>query len=88
MSVTIRRMEHGDLSGVVSVHREAFPEFFLSFLGPRFLRAFYAALVDAPDGIALIATNGGAVCGFVAGTVRPWAFYRREAFRAGLRSRR
>ena len=78
-------MEHGDLPAVVSVHREAFPNFFLSFLGPRFLCEFYAALVDAPDGIVLVATDDGAVCGFVAGTVRPRAFYRRLFRRRSFR---
>jgi hypothetical protein len=36
---------------VVDIHLQAFPNFFLSFLGPRFLREFYAFFLVDPLGI-------------------------------------
>jgi ribosomal protein S18 acetylase RimI-like enzyme len=75
------------LDDVVSVHVEAFPQFFLTQLGPRFLRGYYRCVLDYPGGILL--TEGGArgVQGFVSGFVNPAAFYRelrRRRLRLGL----
>jgi len=79
--MNVRPMESSDLPGVVKTHLEAFPQFFLSSLGPRFLHHFYAAILGDPTGIAMVATENGAVVGFVAGTSQPTGFYRRFLFR-------
>ena len=61
---------------VTDVHRRSFQGFFLSFLGPRFLRLFYAAGVEYPQGVGYVYVNGSRVLGFVFGTPSPGAFYR------------
>lgn len=71
----IRPMTRADLRDVVSVHRAAFPNFFLSFLGPAFLRVFYGFV--ASEGIALVAVVDGRIAGFVAGVHDSRSFYRR-----------
>ena len=71
----IRAMRRDDLGDVVRIHLAAFPNFFLSFLGPRFLREFYAATLR--EGVALVAANDDRVTGFVAGVTQPQSFYRR-----------
>jgi len=71
----IREMRTGDLDDVVRIHLAAFPNFFLSFLGPRFLREFYTATIR--DGVALVATSEDRVTGFVAGVTQSQSFYRR-----------
>jgi ribosomal protein S18 acetylase RimI-like enzyme len=72
-----------DLPEIVRVHQAAFPGFFLTQLGPTFLREYYRTVCDFEDGIALLAcTKSGVAEGFVAGFVRPAAFYQL------LRSRR
>jgi len=71
----IRSMQRGDLDAVVAIHVAAFPRFFLTFLGPRFLRLFYAAVIA--DGIALVATIDDRVAGFVVGMLDSRSFYRR-----------
>lgn len=72
--MTVRPMRRDDLDAVVAIHLAAFPNFFLTFLGPRFLRVFYAAVMQ--DGIALVAENDR-VTGFVAGMLESKSFYRR-----------
>ena len=74
MTIDVRPMRREDLPAVVAIHLAAFPNFFLSFLGPRFLRLFYAAVMR--DGIALVATLDGRVSGFAAGSVDSREFYR------------
>ena len=75
MSVDVRSMRGGDLAAVVAIHLAAFPNFFLTFLGARFLRELYDAVMR--DGIALVAMDGDRVAGFAAGVVGSKSFYRR-----------
>jgi len=74
--VRIRPMASSDVVEVVSVHLEAFPGFFLSFLGPRFLKLFYGEAMAIQE-IAIVADEGGRCVGFAAGSAAPGAFYRR-----------
>ncbi len=73
--IEVRPMTQRDLGDVVVIHRAAFPNFFLSFLGPRFLRVFYGFIVS--DGIGIVALADGTLAGFVAGVSEPRLFYRR-----------
>jgi ribosomal protein S18 acetylase RimI-like enzyme len=82
--VEIRPMQAGDVSAVTTVHLAAFPNFFLSSLGPRFLRELYRAIIADDDGIALVAVDGARVVGFAAGTASG-DFYRRVARRRWFR---
>jgi len=68
-----------DVNELVNVHTRAFPGFFLSFLGPRFLREFYSAFLHEDTGIALVAEGlvDGRVLGFVVGTTQPYGFFKR-----------
>jgi ribosomal protein S18 acetylase RimI-like enzyme len=84
MSIEIRPMSPADVGEVTAVHLAAFPGFFLSFLGPRFLRELYRAIVADEEGIAFIAADGGRIIGFVAGSGSA-GFYRRAALRRWLR---
>jgi ribosomal protein S18 acetylase RimI-like enzyme len=67
-------MRAGDMGQVVVIHLAAFPGFFLSFLGPSFLRLFYSEAVALGE-ICLVATAGGAVVGFVMGSAQPGGFF-------------
>ncbi len=79
----IRRAAPRDIPGVVAVHQAGFQGFFLTQLGPAFLRQYYAAVLDHPGGILGVVQEGsGEVSGFVAGFLDPAEFYRL------LRSRR
>ena len=65
------------------VHRTAFPGFFLSFLGPRFLREFYRAFAIEESSIALIAEDAfrAELLAVAVGTLDPQGFFRRLLFR-------
>jgi ribosomal protein S18 acetylase RimI-like enzyme len=77
---TIRPMLPDDVPAVVQIHCDGFPGFFLTFLGPAFLRLFYDQLLQDPTGIALVATvDSDDIVGFVAGSTDQHTFYRRLA---------
>jgi GNAT superfamily N-acetyltransferase len=64
---------------VVDVHIRAFPGFFLSFLGPRFLREFYGSFTADAGGVAFVALDSGTqrVLGVIAGPLVPEGYFRR-----------
>jgi GNAT superfamily N-acetyltransferase len=67
------------IDAVVAVHLRAFPGFFLTFLGPRFLREFYGSFLVDPTGIAFVAAaeGGGEVLGSVVGPLVPAGYFKR-----------
>lgn len=77
MSITVRPMTHDDVGDVVRVHLSAFPNFFLSFLGNKFLRELYLGILDDPSGIAFVSETDKQIGGFVAGTDSPTGLYMR-----------
>jgi ribosomal protein S18 acetylase RimI-like enzyme len=75
--LSIREMRLSDAAAVVAVHLKAFPGFFLSFLGPGFLRELYCSIVIDEAGISFVCCRGEKIIGFVAGTLQPAGFYSR-----------
>lgn len=73
----ISRIRFDDLECIVTIHMESFQNFFLSQLGPRFLRVFYNSILKDPCGIAYMYYDQSEICGFVFGTSEPDGFYRR-----------
>jgi ribosomal protein S18 acetylase RimI-like enzyme len=87
--IQLRAACFDDVDTIVGVHLSAFPDFFLSRLGFRFLRQLYRVFVTDPDGICLIAEYGsaterGSIVGFVAGSSAPAALFRRALRSRGL----
>jgi GNAT superfamily N-acetyltransferase len=79
-------MQAEDVSQVVGVHLASFPDFFLSFLGPRFLRLYYSGICSASESIAFVYLNAaGEPVGFIAGSANPQGFYSRLLKRDWLR---
>jgi ribosomal protein S18 acetylase RimI-like enzyme len=73
----IRYVRVTDVPGIVKIHLESFPGFFLTFLGSTFLRELYIAILCDPTGIGFIAEDEKAIQGFVTGTHQPSGFYHR-----------
>lgn len=72
-----RDMGPSDLDAVVRIHQTAFDGFFLTRMGPRFLRAYYQTVLDFEASIAMVACDagGGLVLGFAVGFRDPQGFY-------------
>ena len=71
-------MELRHIEQVVDVHLESFRGFFLSFLGPRFLRLLYLGICRDEMSIKLVAlSDEGDIVGFVAGSQDPARFFAR-----------
>lgn len=70
-------MRVADLEAVVTLHLEAFPNFFLTFMGAPFLRVLYWGILKDASGITFVFERKSQILGFVAGTVEPSGFYTR-----------
>lgn len=76
--VRMRRLTADDVPSVIDAHLAAFPGFFLTALGPRFLAEYYRTFVDAAGAIAWVAADAeDRAIGFVVGSMNPGGFYRR-----------
>ncbi len=64
---TIASARREDIVSVVKVHQEAFPGFFLTILGSRFLQTMYHAFLVNQNGIFIVANDKHQVVGFAVG---------------------
>ncbi len=70
------RMAQQHVPEVAALHEVCFEGYYLTRLGPRFLRAMYSWYVENPDAIAQVALDGsGRVAGFMAGTTRAETYH-------------
>jgi ribosomal protein S18 acetylase RimI-like enzyme len=76
VNARIRRARVEDLPSIVDLHMRAFPGFFLSTLGHRFLLEVYRGFLNDSHGRIFVAETDGTVVGFVAGTLAPDSFFR------------
>lgn len=81
----LRTTTNRDVNGLCSLHMKSFPDFFLTSLGPRFLRLLYAGFAHEPGGICIVVEDKGVVVGFAAGTTAPDVFFGRLLRRQGWR---
>jgi ribosomal protein S18 acetylase RimI-like enzyme len=72
-----RPMDVEDVPTTVRIHMASFANFFLTFLGPAFLKQLYTGTLNDPSGIAIVAEIDNKICGFVTGTATPSGFYSR-----------
>lgn len=79
MAFRIVRLNPSHIKAVVRVHMTAFPGFFLTFLGPGFLREFYRSFLEDLVGVAFVAEDvrGGRVLGAVVGPLVPAGHFKR-----------
>jgi ribosomal protein S18 acetylase RimI-like enzyme len=70
------RMDRRHVSEVAALHEVCFEGYYLTRLGPRFLRAMYGWYVESPQAIAQVALDAtDRVAGFVAGTTRAETYH-------------
>lgn len=79
MDYYIQGIAFEDIDQVVKVHLEAFPGFFLTFLGPRFLKEFYVSFTRGAAGIGFVARASatGEVVGVIVGPLVPDGYFKR-----------
>ena len=72
----VRPMRPEDVPVVVGIHMAAFPGYFLTSLGRKFMALYYAEVQRSSWGISYVFERDGRVLGFCAGTFSPGKFYR------------
>ena len=60
----IRKVDIADVPAIVDIHSQAFPEFFLTTLGSRFLRLYYKCMCTSEEAVTFCAETEGRVVGF------------------------
>lgn len=82
---TILPAAPADALALASLHAKAFPEFFITRLGPRFVVELYRGFIDRADAICLVAWENCTAVGVVAGPMRPEDFFGELLRSRGLR---
>ena len=62
--IEIRKAKTSDVDSIVAIHNQAFPDFFLTTLGNRFLRLYYKCMCNSRDAVTLCAIDEGTLVGF------------------------
>jgi len=65
MDTKILPLTNQDIEEVVDVHMRAFPDFFLTFLGPGFLKEFYKSFLYDDQGIGFVAIENSRILGAI-----------------------
>lgn len=60
----VRKANIQDVDSIVAIHNQAFPNFFLTTLGNRFLRLYYKCMCNCKDALTLCAIDEGTLVGF------------------------
>jgi ribosomal protein S18 acetylase RimI-like enzyme len=82
----IRDATVDDIDAVVKVHMEAFPGFFLTMLGSRFLSELYHAYISRDGGILRVCINEQeTIVGFCGGCHNPEIFYYKLQKQKGIK---
>ena len=66
--MNIRKATINDVDIIVKIHTDAFKDFFLTSLGPKFLTFYYSCFVKSDETVTMIAEEEGKVYGFSAST--------------------
>ncbi|MFH1615848.1 MAG: GNAT family N-acetyltransferase [Planctomycetota bacterium] len=78
MEFRIIPLEARHIKDVVNLHIRAFEGFFLSSLGPTFLKLYYESFLNNSNGVALVAENkkNEKPIGIIIGQIDPETFFR------------
>ncbi|WP_455962602.1 GNAT family N-acetyltransferase [Bacteroides bouchesdurhonensis] len=66
--VVIQKATDKDVRDIVSIHIDAFKDFFLTSLGRDFLSFYYSCFIKSNEGVVMLAKEGESVLGFSAAT--------------------
>ena len=74
---TIRQATEKDITEIADIHMKAFPGFFLTMMGKKFLKELYRDFIVEKEGTCIVAEEQKQVVGFAAGTMTPESFFTR-----------
>ncbi len=77
MSYKIVPIQEKYIDNIVDVHIKAFPDFFLTFLGPKFLKEFYNSFIVDEQGIGFVALENDKLLGAIVGPFQPAGYFKR-----------
>lgn len=63
-----------EVNSIVVIHQQAFPDFFLTSLGERFLRLYYRCMCKSEKALTLCAIEDGEVVGFASTALKSEGF--------------
>lgn len=72
----IRDAKIDDLDRIVSIHLSAFDGYFLSLLGPKFLKNLYMSFLEKETSTLIVAEHESEVSGFIAVAYEPERFFK------------
>jgi GNAT superfamily N-acetyltransferase len=76
--VNLSKLNIDSVDAVVDVHMKAFPGFFLTFLGKRFLYEFYKSFTSQSQGIGFVAKGQNEeIIGVVVGPLNPQGYFKK-----------
>lgn len=81
MALKIVEIAHKHISNIVDIHIKAFPDFFLTFLGPGFLKEFYKSFLHDEQGIGFVAIENDRILGAIVGPFKPAGYFKRLLLR-------
>lgn len=79
----IRNMLISDLKVIVQIHIKAFPEFFLTFMGEKFLLALYKNFILNKFSICIVVEKDSLIKGFAVGNLKPVDLFRKMLLKRG-----
>lgn len=79
--VIVRPLHVKEIHHAVAIHESSFPNYFLTSLGPFFLKLLYLFYIKGKTEIALAALYNNKLIGTIIGTTKPQGFYKRLATR-------
>jgi len=71
-----RLLNSNDAKNLANLHIRAFPNFFLTTLGERFLKTFYESILNSSNGFGVAIFEDNCLLGFAIGTEKTHGFYR------------
>lgn len=73
-TMEIRKANTTDVDNIVTIHKQAFPDFFLTTLGDRFLHLYYCCMCRCEGALTLCVIDNGTTVGFSSTALRSAGF--------------
>ncbi len=68
--ISIRKASINDVDAIITIHCDAFANFFLTNLGTNFLYFYYSCFIESNEGLVVCVEEDGKIIGFAAATKR------------------